>query len=92
MNYENEKLNDRFVFMTTHKLPKNVAGKYYVNDNCIDCDMCREFAPANFARDDEGDGLSFVFKQPGTLGEEAQCKEAKEGCPAEAISDDGGID
>ena len=71
------------------KLPKNVSGKYYVNDNCIDCDMCRELAPNNFRRDDKGDGLSFVYKQPITPEEEAQCKEAKGSCPVEAISDDG---
>jgi 4Fe-4S single cluster domain of Ferredoxin I len=28
---------------------KNVSGKFYCDDQCIDCDLCRETAPANFA-------------------------------------------
>lgn len=70
-----------------NKFPENVTGKYYVDDTCIDCDMCRGLAPSNFTRRDIGD--SYVFKQPSTLDEELQCKEAKESCPADAIGDDG---
>ena len=66
----------------------NVPGKFYVDDQCIDCDLCRETAPDNFTRNEEG-GYSFVFKQPGTPDEEALCKEAMEGCPVEAIGNDG---
>jgi ferredoxin len=50
--------------------------------------LCRETAPENFTRNEDG-GYSFVFKQPITLDEEAQCKEAMEGCPVEAIGNDG---
>ncbi|MGA7882813.1 MAG: ferredoxin [Terrimicrobiaceae bacterium] len=71
-----------------NKYAENVVGKYFVDDQCIDCDLCRETAPANFTRDDDG-GHSFVFKQPETPEEEALCIEAKEGCPVEAIGDDG---
>ncbi len=46
-----------------NKYPENVSGKYYVDDQCIDCDLCRETAPANFTRNDDG-GHSYVFKQP----------------------------
>ena len=46
-----------------HKYPENVAGKFYVDDQCIDCDLCRETAPANFTRNDDG-GHSYVHKQP----------------------------
>lgn len=70
-----------------NKYPENVPGKYYVDNQCIDCDLCRETAPNNFTRCDDG-GYSFVKKQPSPE-EEAQCKEAKEGCPVEAIGDDG---
>ncbi len=70
-----------------NKYPDNVPGKYYVDNQCIDCDLCRETAPKNFTRSDEG-GYSYVQKQP-TADEEAACKEAKEGCPVEAIGDDG---
>ena len=46
-----------------NKFPHNAEGSYYVDDQCIDCDLCRETAPANFKRDDDG-GHSYVFKQP----------------------------
>ena len=32
------------------KNPENVSGKFYVDSQCIDCDLCRETAPANFTR------------------------------------------
>jgi len=66
----------------------NTAGRYFVDSNCIDCDLCRETAPSNFGRNDDG-GYSFVYKQPVGEEEEAQCKEAMEGCPVEAIGDFG---
>jgi ferredoxin len=72
-----------------NKYPENVDGKFYVDDQCIDCDLCRETAPANFKRNDDG-GHSFVYKQPESPEEEALCNEAKEGCPVEAIGSDGG--
>jgi len=70
------------------KNPENVDGKYYVDSNCIDCDLCREHAPDNFARDDD-EGYSYVYKQPETPEEEEYCMEALEGCPVEAIGSDG---
>ncbi len=70
-----------------NKYSDNVPGKYYVDNQCIDCDLCRETAPNNFSRSDDG-GYSFVHKQP-IPDEEGLCKEAKEGCPVEAIGDDG---
>lgn len=71
-----------------NRYPDNVAGVYYVDDQCIDCDLCRETAPDNFTRNDEG-GHSYVYKQPETDAEREQCIEAMEGCPVEAIGDDG---
>ena len=71
-----------------NKYPENMAGKYYVDNQCIDCDLCRETAPDNFKRNEDG-GYSFVYKQPESAEEEARCKEAKEGCPVEAIGDNG---
>jgi ferredoxin len=73
---------------SSNKYAENVPGKYYVDDQCIDCDLCRETAPANFGRSDEG-GHSYVIKQPENPEEEALSKEAMEGCPVEAIGDDG---
>lgn len=66
----------------------NVPGKFYTDQQCIDCDLCRETAPAFFTRNDEG-GYSFVQKQPTTEEEIALCTEAMEGCPVEAIGNDG---
>lgn len=71
-----------------NKWSENVGGKFYVDDQCIDCDLCRETAPDFFTRNDDG-GYSYVFKQPTTEEEIAQCEEALEGCPVEAIGDDG---
>jgi len=59
-----------------------------VGDQCIDCDLCRETAPDNFTRIDDG-GYSYVFKQPITPQQEALCKEAMEGCPVAAIGNNG---
>ena len=70
-----------------NRYPENVPGKYYVDNQCIDCDLCRETAPNNFKRNEDG-GYTYVFNQP-TGDEEARCKEAQEGCPVEAIGNDG---
>lgn len=70
------------------KWPANVAGKFYVDQQCIDCDLCRETAPAFFSRHDEG-GYSFVHAQPASEDDVARCMEALQGCPVEAIGNDG---
>lgn len=70
------------------KLPDNVPGKFYVDTQCIDCDVCRDTSPANFRRNDE-DGYSYVHKQPETDEEFSLCKEAFNACPVEAIGDNG---
>ena len=36
-----------------NKYEDNVEGKYFVDDQCIDCDACREMAPNNFTRNEE---------------------------------------
>jgi ferredoxin len=70
------------------KLRDNVPGKFYVDSQCIDCDVCRDTSPANFRRHAEN-GYSYVYKQPETEGEFSLCKEAFDACPVEAIGDDG---
>lgn len=72
----------------TDKVPGQTAGRYYVDTQCIDCDLCRETAPDNFTRNEE-EGFSFVFKQPENADEEALCKDAMDNCPVEAIGSDG---
>lgn len=69
------------------KLPDNVPGRFYVDRMCIDCDVCRDTAPANFTRNDEN-GYSYVYKQPSDPEEIALCQEAILACPVEAIGDD----
>jgi ferredoxin len=70
------------------KWPDNSKGKFYVDDQCIDCDACRSEAPDHFTRNDEH-GYSFVFKQPTTPDEIARAQAALEACPVEAIGKDG---
>lgn len=67
---------------------ENVSGKFYVGDQCLDCDYCREVAPENFTRNNER-GYSYVKKQPETQQELAYCREAIRGCCTETIFDDG---
>ena len=71
-----------------NRYPENVGGAYYVDNQCIDCDLCRETAPNSFKRNDDG-GYSFVFNQPPTPEELKLAKEAMEGCPVEAIGSNG---
>ena len=72
----------------TDRYADNIAGRYFVDEQCIDCDLCREHAPENFKRN-EAEGYSYVYKQPEGEEEEQFCKEAMEGCPVEAIGDFG---
>lgn len=66
------------------KTDRNVAGKYYVDTSCIDCDLCRQTAPSLITRDDES-GNSYFFRQPKTPEEIAAAEEAIQSCPTESI-------
>jgi len=70
------------------KTPENVPGRYYVDNTCIDCDMCREIAPQIFRRHDDG-AYSYVYRQPVTQEEIAVAEEALAHCPTETIGNDG---
>lgn len=72
----------------TQKWPENKKGKYYVDQSCIACDACVTTAPDFFSMDENG-GHAFVKDQPGSPESEDQCREAMEGCPVEAIGNDG---
>lgn len=72
----------------TDKVAGNADGPFYVDTNCIDCDLCRQTAPDNFERN-EDEGFSYVAKQPQNEQEEQSCRDAIEECPVEAIGDDG---
>lgn len=71
-----------------NRYPENVPGRFYVDVSCIDCDVCRNTAPTVFTRNDEG-RFSYVYKQPETSEEIADCLEATEGCPTDSIGADG---
>jgi len=72
----------------SQKQPENIPGSWYVDVNCIDCDVCRETAPNNFTQQTDK-GYSYVYKQPENDQEKEQCEEAMESCPVEAIGLDG---
>jgi ferredoxin len=66
----------------------NVSGPFYVDQECIDCNLCAEIAPDNFAANLKA-GHDYVFKQPSNERERKLCLEALESCPVEAIGQDG---
>jgi len=71
-----------------NKWEDNVPGKFYVDKECILCSVCSDAAPSNFRMSDDEDH-DVTFKQPANDDEMAQCYEAMENCPVEAIGDDG---
>ncbi len=73
---------------SSNKFEDSVPGPWYVDKECIDCELCNDMAPANFKKGDPDDH-STVFKQPENDEETSQCKEAQEACPVEAIGNDG---
>lgn len=66
------------------KLAENVAGDFFVDSTCIDCDACRVIAPAVFA--DAGD-QSAVYHQPETHEELVAAQRALISCPTASIGD-----
>ena len=70
------------------RVPDNVAGRYYTDNTCIDCDQCRVIAPDLFSRN-EDTGMSFVSKQPVTEDERRLAEEALDACATASIGNDG---
>src|SRR5512142_1529801 len=64
------------------RLPDNTPGEFYVDSTCIDCDACRRIAPATF---EEGDGHSFVHRQPADASERHRALMALVACPTASI-------
>jgi len=64
------------------RLTENVAGEFFVDASCIDCDACRQIAPASFR--DHG-GQSSVFRQPQNPGELHRAFMALVACPTASI-------
>ncbi|MGH7313532.1 MAG: MBL fold metallo-hydrolase [Candidatus Rokuibacteriota bacterium] len=63
-------------------LPENVAGDIFVDDSCIDCDTCRQIAPATFR--DHG-GQASVYRQPASRRERQLSLKALVACPTASI-------
>ncbi|HEX8091686.1 MAG TPA: MBL fold metallo-hydrolase [Blastocatellia bacterium] len=61
---------------------ENVAGDFFVDSTCIDCDLCRQIAPETFS--DVGD-QSVVHRQPRTPEEEFAALKALVTCPTASI-------
>lgn len=62
--------------------PENVAGDFYVDLTCIDCDTCRWMAPETF--EEVGD-QSAVYHQPSNDQERLQALQALLACPTASI-------
>src|SRR5262245_65568520 len=63
-------------------VPENVPGNFFVDSTCIDCDACRQIAPAVFA---EAGETSFVKAQPKLAGDRRQALRALLSCPTGSI-------
>ena len=61
---------------------QNVAGDFYVDSSCIDCDTCRWVAPQIYSR---AGSQSIVHHQPATDSERVAALEALLACPTASI-------
>src|SRR5215470_5508579 len=69
--------------------PENIKGNFFVDDTCIDCDLCRQIAPSVFK--DEGDH-SAVYHQPESDGETHLAAMALVSCPTGSIGTNKKVD
>src|SRR5499427_4230695 len=65
-----------------HAYAENVSGNFFVDDTCIDCDLCRQIAPSVF---EEGSDHSFVAHQPESPAETHRAAMALVACPTASI-------
>ena len=63
-------------------LPENAAGEFFVDSTCIDCDACRQIAPAVFG---EAAETSFVHSQPVSCDDRRRALQALLACPTGSI-------
>src|SRR5262245_46368145 len=64
------------------RVAENVPGDFFVDSTCIDCDACRQTAPAVFG---EARGTSFVHTQPVSSDDRRQAIRALLSCPTGSI-------
>ncbi len=67
---------------TPRRHPDNAPGDFFVDSTCIDCDQCRQLAPATFRA--AGDHAA-VRRQPGTAEERRRALVALVTCPTGSI-------
>ncbi len=63
-------------------VPENVPGPYFVDSTCIDCDTCRQLAPAVFG---EAEDHAFVHYQPASTEDRRHALHALVCCPTGSI-------
>jgi glyoxylase-like metal-dependent hydrolase (beta-lactamase superfamily II)/ferredoxin len=68
------------------RVPEDVPGDFFVDQTCIDCDTCRQLAPAVFA---EGTDHAFVHRQPQTAEDRREALHALVSCPTGSIGSAG---
>jgi glyoxylase-like metal-dependent hydrolase (beta-lactamase superfamily II)/ferredoxin len=69
------------------RVPEDVPGDFFVDLTCIDCDTCRQLAPAVF---EEGPGHAFVHHQPTIPEDRRRALHALVCCPTGSIGSLGG--
>ena len=62
--------------------PENIPGTFFVDDTCIDCDLCRQIAPSVFK---EKADHSVVYRQPDSAAETLRSAMALVACPTGSI-------
>jgi len=67
---------------TAIRVTENVAGDFFVDSTCIDCDTCRQLAPQVFR---EGPDHAFVWKQPESTADHRAALHAVVSCPTGSI-------
>src|SRR5206468_6940717 len=60
----------------------NVSGNFFVDDTCIDCDLCRQVAPSVFKEESDH---SVVHQQPRSADETHRAAMALVACPTGSI-------
>src|ERR1051325_4073561 len=61
---------------------ENAPGDFFVDDTCIDCDLCRQIAPSVFKEEDDH---SLVYRQPRDGAESHRAAMALVACPTGSI-------
>lgn len=70
----------------TKSVPENVPGDFFVDTTCIDCDTCRQLAPAVFG---EAPDHAHVHHQPASAEDRRRALHALVCCPTGSIGSDG---